>query len=31
MTLSIPAPSSKPARFVRIGVGESAVPAGTSL
>ena len=31
MTLSIPAPSSKPARFVRIGVDESAVPAGTSL
>ena len=31
MTLSIPAPSSKPARFVRIGVGEGAVPAGTAL
>ena len=31
MTLSISAPSSKPALFVRIGVGESAVPAGTSL
>ncbi len=30
-TLSIPAPSSKPTRFVRIGVGESAVPGGTAL
>ena len=31
ITLSISAPSSKPARFVRIGVGEGAVPAGTAL
>ena len=30
-TLSIPAPSSKPARFVRIGVSDAQVPANTSL
>ena len=29
MTLSIPAPSSKPTRFVRVGVGDAAVPANT--
>ena len=31
MTLSIPAPSSKPTRFVRIGVSDSQVPANTEL
>ena len=30
-TLSIPAPSSKPTRFVRIGVSDSQVPANTEL
>ena len=30
-TLSIPAPSSKPARFVRIGVSDAQVPANTEL
>ncbi|MBQ6103478.1 MAG: C10 family peptidase [Kiritimatiellae bacterium] len=30
-TLSIPAPSSKPARFVRIGVSDDPVPDGTEL
>jgi hypothetical protein len=30
-TLSIPAPSSKPTRFVRIGVSDAQVPANTEL
>ena len=30
-TLSIPAPSTKPARFVRIGVSDAQVPANTEL
>ena len=30
-TLSIPAPSSKPTRFVRIGVSDALVPTGTAL
>ncbi|MBQ3810485.1 MAG: chitobiase/beta-hexosaminidase C-terminal domain-containing protein, partial [Kiritimatiellae bacterium] len=30
-TLSIPAPSSKPARFVRIGVSDAQIPANTAL
>ena len=31
MTLSIPAPSSKPTRFVRIGVSDAQVPENTAL
>ena len=31
LTLSIPAPADKPTRFVRIGVGDAQVPAGTAL
>ena len=30
-TLSIPAPSSKPTRFVRIGVSDAQIPANTEL
>ena len=30
-TLSIPAPASKPTRFVRIGVSDAQVPANTEL
>ena len=31
LTLSVPAPSDKPARFVRIGASEMPVPVGTAL